>query len=169
LMSLTGILTGSGRRRTTSGRGSICKRIPVRRVIGPIRRECLDHVMVFDERVAADSCFLLHSYRRSRTHLSLGKDSPASRPIQRREIGPIVAKREVGGLHHTTNARQCEILGCFRGMARRSVPVGRGSAPASTPIRQLDPLQSCLAAFWPWYFTPLTASSSSAICPAHPP
>ena len=57
--------------------------------------------MVFDERsLRWILVSYFHYYHRSRTHLSLGKDSPESRPIQRPEIGPIVAKREVGGLHH---------------------------------------------------------------------
>ena len=38
-------------------------------------------------------------YHRSRTHLSLGKDSPETRPVQPPEIGPVVAVRQVG-LHH---------------------------------------------------------------------
>src|SRR5208283_5202264 len=39
-------------------------------------------------------------YHRSRTHLSLGKDSPEPRSIQPPEMGPIVAVSQVGGLHH---------------------------------------------------------------------
>ena len=77
------------------------QRAYVERVIGSIRRECLDHVMVFGERsLRRILVSYFHYYHRSRTHMSLGKDSPESRPIQRPEIGPIVAKREVGGLHH---------------------------------------------------------------------
>src|SRR5215471_6341110 len=44
-------------------------------------------------------------YHRSRTHLSLGKDSPEPRPIQRPEIGPVVGKSQVGGLHHRYERR----------------------------------------------------------------
>lgn len=39
-------------------------------------------------------------YHRSRTHLSLEKDSPEPRPIRPPEIGPVVALPQVGGLHH---------------------------------------------------------------------
>src|SRR5262249_55861527 len=77
------------------------QRAYVERLIGSIRRECLDHMIVFDEgslrRILAT---YLDYYHRSRTHLSLGKDSPESRPIQRPEIGPVVSIRQVGGLHH---------------------------------------------------------------------
>jgi len=70
-------------------------------VIGSIRRECLDHVIVLDEgslrRILAS---YFDYYHRSRTHLSLGKDSPETRPVQPPEIGPVVAVRQVGGLHH---------------------------------------------------------------------
>ena len=77
------------------------QRAYVERVIGSIRRECLDHVIVFDEnslrRMLAS---YLDYYHRSRTHLSLGKDSPVPRPIQPPGIGPVVAVPQVGGLHH---------------------------------------------------------------------
>jgi putative transposase len=77
------------------------QRAYVERVIGSIRRECLDHVIVFDEsslrRVLRS---YLDYYHRARTHLSLGKDSPESRPIQPPEMGRVVALPQVGGLHH---------------------------------------------------------------------
>ena len=77
------------------------QRAYVERIIGSIRRECLDHVIVFDERSLRRTlaCYFDY-YHRSRTHLSLGKDSPEPRPIQRPEIGPVVAISQVGGLHH---------------------------------------------------------------------
>jgi len=77
------------------------QRAYVERVIGSIRRECLDHLIVLDEtslRRILISYF--DYYHRSRTHLSLGKDSPASRPIQPPVMGPVVAVPQVGGLHH---------------------------------------------------------------------
>ena len=70
-------------------------------LIGSIRRECLDHVIVLDEaslRRVLKSYFDYHE--RSRTHLSLGKDAPISRPIQPAAIGRIVEIPQVGGLHH---------------------------------------------------------------------
>ena len=73
----------------------------VERVIGSIRRECLDHVIVASEAglrwVLAD---YIAYYMRSRTHLALAKDSPVSRPIQSPLVGRIVATPQVGGLHH---------------------------------------------------------------------
>ena len=82
------------------------QRAYVERVIGSIRRECLDHVIVFHEsslRRILDS--YIDYYHRSRTHLSLGKDSPEPRPIQPPEIGPVVAVPQVGGLHHRYERR----------------------------------------------------------------
>ena len=73
----------------------------VERLIGSIRRECLDHVIILSE---AGLRRMLRSYfdyyERSRTHLSLGKDAPISRPIQPQAMGRIVEIPQVGGLHH---------------------------------------------------------------------
>ena len=44
-------------------------------------------------------------YHRSRTHLSLGKDSPEPRSIQPPAMGPVVAVSQVGGLHHRYERR----------------------------------------------------------------
>jgi len=72
----------------------------VERVIGSIRRECLDHVIVVNavgqHRVLTE---YVAYYLRSRTHLALGKDAPIPRPIAP-SAGRIVASSEVGGLHH---------------------------------------------------------------------
>jgi transposase InsO family protein len=73
----------------------------VERLIGSIRRECLDHVIVLNE---AGLRRILRSYfdyyERSRTHLSLGKDAPISRPIQHAAMGWVVEIPQVGRLHH---------------------------------------------------------------------
>jgi putative transposase len=77
------------------------QRAYVERVIGSIRRECLDHLIVFNEvslRRTLGSYF--EYYHKSRTHLSLAKDSPEPRPIQPVETGRVVAVPRVGGLHH---------------------------------------------------------------------
>jgi transposase InsO family protein len=82
------------------------QRAYVERVIGSIRRECLDHVIVFNEgslrRILAS---YVDYYHRSRTHLSLEKDSPEPRAVQRPEIGPVVSVPQVGGLHHRYERR----------------------------------------------------------------
>ena len=73
----------------------------VERVIGSIRRECLDHVIVMNapglHRVLRD--YVVY-YMRSRTHLALDKETPYPRPIAPPSTGRIVAIPEVGGLHH---------------------------------------------------------------------
>jgi transposase InsO family protein len=69
------------------------------RLIGSIRRDCLDHVVVFGERHLRH---LLKSYQKyyneARTHLSLHKDAPVSRAVQ--TVGCMVATPVLGGLHH---------------------------------------------------------------------
>jgi transposase InsO family protein len=69
------------------------------RLIGSIRRECLDHVVVFGE------CHLRHLllsymtyYNGARTHLSFEKDAPFSRTVER--AGQILCRPILGGLHH---------------------------------------------------------------------
>lgn len=72
----------------------------VERVIGSIRRECLDHAIVFNERhLHRVLRAYVTYYQHSRTHLALGKDTPAGRAIDPASSGRIVARPEVGGLH----------------------------------------------------------------------
>ena len=73
----------------------------VERVIGSIRRECLDHLIILNERhLRRVLSSYVHYYHRTRTHLSLDKDSPRPRPIQPPPSGRIIALPQVGGLHH---------------------------------------------------------------------
>jgi transposase InsO family protein len=73
----------------------------VERVIGTIRRECLDHVIILDERhLRRILGSYLDYYHGSRTHLSLGKDTPDGRPVQPAGSGKVVSLPRVGGLHH---------------------------------------------------------------------
>ncbi len=69
------------------------------RLIGSIRRECADHIVVFGEGHLRR---ILRTYARyyntARTHRSLNKDAPAYRPVQR--IGDIKSRTILGGLHH---------------------------------------------------------------------
>ena len=69
--------------------------------IGSIRRECLNHVIIFDERhLRGVLSSYFQYYHKSRTHLSLDKDYPETRPMHPPIAGKIIAFREVGGLHH---------------------------------------------------------------------
>jgi len=69
------------------------------RLMGSIRRDCLDHVVVFGERHLRH---LLRTYaayyNQTRTHLSLNKDSPVSRAVE--VVGRILPVPILGGLHH---------------------------------------------------------------------
>lgn len=69
------------------------------RLIGTIRRECVDHLVVFG---AQHLCRVLRSYAEyynaARTHRSLNKDAPLYRPVQ--QTGRIASHAFVGGLHH---------------------------------------------------------------------
>src|SRR5258705_5979261 len=69
------------------------------RLIGSIRRECLDHIIVLGEihlrRVLKSYA---DYYNCVRTHRSLNKDAPVSRPVQR--TGVISSRAILGGLHH---------------------------------------------------------------------
>jgi putative transposase len=82
------------------------QRAYVERVIGTIRRECLDHVIVSNEASLSRhvKSFMIY-YHESRTHLSLGKDSPESRAVLTPELGRIIAIPQAGGLHHRHERR----------------------------------------------------------------
>jgi len=71
------------------------------RLIGSIRRECLDHVLVLGERHLRRTLARYFAYyHQARTHLALDKDAPDIRPTQLPEAGTILQIPEVGGLHH---------------------------------------------------------------------
>jgi putative transposase len=73
----------------------------VERVIGSIRRECLDHRIIFSEKHLRRVLSLyFRYYHESRTHLGLGKDCPKPRPVEPIDLGPINSEPMVGGLHH---------------------------------------------------------------------
>jgi hypothetical protein len=71
-------------------------------LIGSIRRECLDHIVVFGERHLRHLRHVLLSYmdyyNGTRTHLSLNKDAPISRAAE--AAGRILCRPILGGLHH---------------------------------------------------------------------
>ena len=73
----------------------------VEHVIGSIRRDCLDNVVVLNDRhLKRILTSYFNYYHRWRTHLSLGMDSPESRSVQPPAHGKVVQFPEVGGLHH---------------------------------------------------------------------
>ena len=73
----------------------------VESVIGSIRRDCLDHVIVLNERHLRRTLRKhFEYYHTCRTHLSLSKDPPKPRSVQPPAIGNVVALPYVGGLHH---------------------------------------------------------------------
>ena len=78
----------------------------VERLIGSIRRECLDHLIILNgthlHRILRS--YLVY-YHGSRTHLSLNKDAPIERGKESPEMGKIGAIPMVGGLHHRYTRR----------------------------------------------------------------
>ena len=73
----------------------------VERLIGSVRRECLDHSIILNERhLRRIPGSYFDYYHGSRTHLSLGKDTPDGRPVQPAGSGKVVSLPKVGGLHH---------------------------------------------------------------------
>ena len=73
----------------------------VERLIGPIRRECLDHVIIFSERHLRKVLKkYFRYYTESRTHLGLGKGCPGPRPVEPPQMSDVVSIPQVDGLHH---------------------------------------------------------------------
>ena len=96
----TAQVTDMGIHEVLSTPRSPWQRAYVERVIGSIRREGLDHAIVFHETSLRRTLISYFDYyHRSRTHLSLGKGSPQPRSIQPPEMGRVVAVPQVGGLH----------------------------------------------------------------------
>ena len=78
----------------------------VERVIGSIRRECLDHIIIFNERHLRRilRAYFVY-YNETRTHLALSKDDPLPRATSPPSDGAIIAVPQVGGLHHRYRRR----------------------------------------------------------------
>src|ERR1019366_2700201 len=116
----------------------------VERIIGSIQRECLDHVVIFDERhLRRTLSSYVQYYHRTRTHLSLDKDCPQTRSISQPTGGKIIAFPEVGGLHH-------------RYERRAALPVL--TIKQADPFRTAVPLNNCHAQKdgtpWPMHWHP---------------
>jgi len=70
------------------------------RVVGTLKRECLDHMIVLGEEHARRVLRrYLEYYHGARTHLGLEKDAPDGRPVEPPELGPVRRRPMVGGLH----------------------------------------------------------------------
>src|SRR6516165_10321914 len=78
----------------------------IERVIGSVRRECLDHVIIINERhLRRVLSSYFRYYHESRTHLSLDKDCPETSPILPLTAGKILAVAQLGGLYHQYERR----------------------------------------------------------------
>ena len=74
------------------------------RFIGSLRRECLDHIIIFNKSSLRRILKAYFEYY-DRTHLALKKDAPASRAVQPPSFGTVIALPQVGGLHHRYERR----------------------------------------------------------------
>jgi putative transposase len=73
----------------------------VERLIGSVRRDCLDHVIVLSQRHLRRTLrAYFHYYHRWRTHLSLDMDCPDPRPVHSPDRGTVFEFPDIGGLHH---------------------------------------------------------------------
>ena len=72
------------------------------RVIGSVRKDCVNHLVVLNEdHLKRRLSEYFKYYHEDRTHLGLDKDSPLGRPVQEKpETGKVIALPRVGGLHH---------------------------------------------------------------------
>ena len=94
-------IQGMNMKEVLSAPASPWQRAYVERLIGSIRRDCLNHVIVLGEgHLRKILRNYLEYYHRSRTHLALSKDAPDPRPVQPPGMGEIVELPQVGGLHH---------------------------------------------------------------------
>ena len=92
---------GLGMEQVLTAPRSPWQNLLVERMIGSIRRECLDHVIVLDERHLKRILRKYVDYYHScRTHLSLEKDAPEPRRVEPPAMGKVRAIPKVGGLHH---------------------------------------------------------------------
>ena len=99
-------IQGMSMKEVLSAPASPWQRAYVERLIGSVRRDCLDHVIVLGEghlRKIIKS-YLVY-YHHSRTHLALSKDTPEPSTVQPPGMGEIVELPQVGGLHHRYERR----------------------------------------------------------------
>jgi len=84
----------------------------VERLIGTLRRECLDHGVPNETHLRRLLREYLIYYHGARTHLSLAKDAPEPRRVERLDEGQIVETPMAGGLHHRYSRRAAEAPVC---------------------------------------------------------
>ncbi len=97
----SGRVEAMGIAEVVTARRAPWQNVYVERVIGSIRRECLNYVVIFNERhLRRVLSSYADYYHRTRTHLSLDKDCPDTRPVQPPERGKVIAIAQVCGLHH---------------------------------------------------------------------
>jgi len=80
-------------------------------LIGSIRRDCLNHVIVLNENhLKRILTFFFEYYNNDRTHCSLDKDTPIARPMQHRpdDCGKLIELPRVSGLHHRYQWQQAD-------------------------------------------------------------
>jgi Integrase core domain len=112
-----------GIKEVLSAPRSLWQHAYVERVIGTIRRECLDHVIVLNEASLYRhvKSFLAYYHHESRTHLSLAKDTPEPRPRTRRTEEPWLRSRKLAVFTTAMNGEQRE-----HGRSRRNLYPGTG-------------------------------------------
>ena len=119
----------------------------VERIIGSIRRECLDHVIVFDERHLRRVLSAYFEYHhRSRTHLSLGKDCPEPRPYSHRLQVPLLPSHRPAACTIATSVVQPEPAPVSRCQGGVGCPPSHRSEPGAlrAPSRKLAPQRAAL-------------------------
>jgi putative transposase len=100
------ITTGMGIEEVITAPRSPWQNPYVERLVGSIRRECLDHLIVWNQRSLRRTLQSYFAYyERCRTHLSLEKDAPVSRPVEPLSLGHVIEIPKVGGLHHLYTRR----------------------------------------------------------------
>jgi transposase InsO family protein len=147
-----------GIKQVLSAPRSPWQRAYIERVIGTIRRECLDHVIVLHQAsLSRHLNQFFEYYHRSRCHLSLEKDPPEPRPVQPPEQGCIASVPQVGGLHHRYERRAARARGDLSLRAPRSE--FRGESP---PIPRRFDFPALLTTISCWDHSAQTATGSGA-------
>lgn len=72
------------------------------RMVGTLKRECLNHMIIFNE---GHACRIIRKfleyYHDDRTHLGLGKDAPSGRAVERPALGPVRSRAILGGMRNS--------------------------------------------------------------------